>query len=620
MDFFGQEKLPPGATLLGTILSSDKTNVSSMTGNRIAHPLLIGLANIRTSVRMKYSNNAFFLCALLPVAKFIHQTKRICGVLNDRLVHRSLDVVLEPLKIAARIGIMMSDAFGNRRFCFTPLAAYIADTQEAILLSCVGGKTSPLTMAMFKQFGDPFRHEPRTAFRTLTQLQSVTAKVDSRSVEAYFREAQTFRLNGVAEPFWRDWPMADPSQFLTPEPLHHWHRQFWDHDAKWCIRALGEREIDFRFSVLPRIVGFRHFREGISKLKQVTGREQRDAERYIVGVIAGAAAKGFVIAIRALMDFRYLCQAPILDDNICSMIRASLNEFHLHKMAILDAGARVGKGNREIDNWYIPKLELMQSVEPSIRRTGVPIQWSADLTEHAHITEVKDPARSANNQQYDPQICRFLDRREKCRRFRLATSTRETEQESQGALEDSSGSDDGNESEDHSDDKAIGRSRPITNYFAVADRLGRGLFPSAPRPYRTFANSSTVFHLGRDPNYKMLVDETAQLFGIPDLRPALADHLRRVESGQDGIQAIGGRRTAPGACGLPFSYLQIWSKVRLQLTPYHNTREPASPRTINSSPPSPDWPSGRFETAILCTESSFRWPYSGLAGAFTFSR
>jgi hypothetical protein len=93
-------------------------------------------------------------------------------------------------------------------------------------------------------------------------------------------------------------------------------------------------------------------------------------ERYIVGVIAGAVAKDFVIAIRALMDFRYLSQVPVLNDNICGMIRASLNEFHLHKQVILDAGARVGKGNREIQNWHIPKLELMQSVEPSIRRAG----------------------------------------------------------------------------------------------------------------------------------------------------------------------------------------------------------------------------------------------------------
>jgi hypothetical protein len=190
----------------------------------MAHPLLIGLSNIRMSVRMKDSNNAFYLCALLLVTKFIHQTKRICGILNDRLMHRSLDIVLEPLKVATRMGVMMSDALSRRRFCFTPLAAYIADTQEAISLSCVGGKTSPLTMAMYLQFGDSFRHEPRTAATTLTQLQLVAARADPCVVEAYFREAQAFRLNGVAEPFWRDWPMADPSQFLTPEPLHHWHR------------------------------------------------------------------------------------------------------------------------------------------------------------------------------------------------------------------------------------------------------------------------------------------------------------------------------------------------------------------------------------------------------------
>jgi hypothetical protein len=79
-------------------------------------------------------------------------------------------------------------------------------------------------------------------------------------------------------------------------------------------------------------------------------------------------------------------------------------------------------GNKVIDNWYIPKLEFLQSVVSSIQANGVAIQWSADLTEHAHITEVKDPARSSNNQDYESQICRYLDRADKCRRFDLATA------------------------------------------------------------------------------------------------------------------------------------------------------------------------------------------------------
>ncbi|KAJ3963290.1 hypothetical protein EV361DRAFT_769805, partial [Lentinula raphanica] len=41
-----QAELPAGRTLIGTILSSDKTTISVMTGNRCAHPLLISIANI----------------------------------------------------------------------------------------------------------------------------------------------------------------------------------------------------------------------------------------------------------------------------------------------------------------------------------------------------------------------------------------------------------------------------------------------------------------------------------------------------------------------------------------------------------------------------------------------
>jgi hypothetical protein len=105
------------------------------------------------------------------------------------------------------------------------------------------------------------------------------------------------------------------------------------------------------------------------------------------------------------MDFRYLAQAPEIDDNVCRRITEALTEFHTHKSAIIKAGARCGKGKKVIDNWYIPKLEFLQSVVPSIQANGVAIQWSADLTEHAHITEIKNPARTTNNQNYESQIC-----------------------------------------------------------------------------------------------------------------------------------------------------------------------------------------------------------------------
>ena len=64
------------------------------------------------------------------------------------------------------------------------------------------------------------------------------------------------------------------------------------------------------------------------------------------------------------------------------------------------AKGRVGKGGKPLNHWNITKLELLQGVVPNIIANGVPSQYSADITEHAHVTEIKKPARSGNNHNY----------------------------------------------------------------------------------------------------------------------------------------------------------------------------------------------------------------------------
>ena len=141
-----------------------------MTGNRMAHPLLISLANIDPDIRSKGSLHAHVLLALLPIASFLHPKTRIRSLLSDRLVHESLDFVLRLLKIAASIGIMMSDPIGSLRYCFTPLVAYIADTPEQCLLLCISPKASPVSTVTHKEFRDSSLHPPRTATKTLGDI------------------------------------------------------------------------------------------------------------------------------------------------------------------------------------------------------------------------------------------------------------------------------------------------------------------------------------------------------------------------------------------------------------------------------------------------------------------
>jgi hypothetical protein len=133
-----------------------------------------------------------------------------------------------------------------------PLAGYIMDFQEVIVMAGVMGKTSPVTMANYKQFGDAVQHESRTGSTTLVQLTAICLKGDLGvlNLAEYVYEAKKLRLNGVNQPFWQDWAFANPEHFLTPKPLHHWHKMLWDHDTKWCIRALCGEEISFQFSVL----------------------------------------------------------------------------------------------------------------------------------------------------------------------------------------------------------------------------------------------------------------------------------------------------------------------------------------------------------------------------------
>ena len=206
----------------------------------------------------------------------------------------------------------------------------------------------------------------------------------------------------------------------------------------FSIAAIGATKLDFHFSLIQTLVGYWAFNKGILKLKQVTSRDHHAVQRYIIAAMAGSVSREFLKAIRALLDFRYLAQAPLFTTQSIERVASALQEFHDHKDSILKQGVR--------DNWKIPKLELLQSVVPSIRQSGAVIQWPADITEHAHVDEIKVPARASNNQNYYSQISRHLDRLDKCSRFDLATYI---EEHIDKGRDDDEGFSNSGEDEDH---------------------------------------------------------------------------------------------------------------------------------------------------------------------------
>nr|GAT58752.1 predicted protein [Mycena chlorophos] len=615
-----QQAIATGRTVLGVVASSDKTNISVMNGDRVAHPFLLSLANIRMDAALKASSHAFLMTGLLPVPKFLCD-KTLRGVMENRLFHHCLDIICHPLKLAARDGALLSKSDGSLICAHTPLVSYIVDTPEAADISCVKGKTSHLTMASHNTFGDSFRHPERTGESTWAAISAVSSVVSPDNVAQYMRvsKAHPHRLSGVHLPFWRNWPLStNPAKFLTPEVLHHVHKAFYDHDFQWGRRILGDSELDFRLSVLHPRSGVRHFKEGVTRLKQLGGREHRELERSFICLVVDAVEREVALALRGLMDFRFMAQAPQINEATLRRMDESLALFHTHKQRIIDAGGR------EQPHFAIPKLEFLHSIVSSIRWAGVPMQFTADITEKAHSTQIKVPARTeTNHRDYDPQIVRHLDRAEKLRLFSLYTGIHldrlrldGDSVDVEGGLEDEmqEGDGDGNERfESHVTGPSL---------TGESTRTSRNLFQAAslyPLLYETesrfITTASTAFLLNRQPTLpKASVDDVARIYAISDLRAALGDFVGGVQVGQP---LIGGRRRSARECALPFTELEVWSSVRIQSRAPH-TGHPLPSQLLFAQPPTTDsmWPVGRYDAVILSNDLALPWPGAGFRSGF----
>ncbi|KAG1866444.1 hypothetical protein C8R48DRAFT_600483 [Suillus tomentosus] len=586
-----QDKLPPGHSFIGVIGASDKTPLTIGTGNKEMHPLLISLANIHAGVRMKATSHAFALTAYLPIPKFLGVSKPVHAILSMRVYHFAISIVMRNLKIATRDGCVMSDPRGDLRMIHTPLVAWIADYPEQLLISCTASKRSPISLAVSAQFGDPLPHSPQTRIHTLDAIERACTISDPCDIASFYKTCQSLHLNGVVEPYWMDWGDACPSRFLTPDALHQWHKFFFDHTITWAVNMMGGAQLDRRLSVLQPRVGVHHWANGVSALKQLTGREHRDLEKLLPAVIVGAVPNDVACALRAITEFIFQAQNLFLYEETLHSLTEALCEFHHYKASIIAAGGRRGK-NGPLNHFQIPKLELMQHVAQSTRAMGAPYQWSSDITERCHITHVKRPYRMTNCKDFHGQCCHFLDRQEKLQFFQLYTVLKS--QQASLIYEMSR--------EAHAmtlhypeatwistvlpDEQYVGAGKPIASLF-TKDRS------------HISSDDSVAILLTCHPHHPQLsIEEASQLFRIPDLRPALGDLI----SGRSYLERSGKQFCRPN-CSLSFDRLRVWQNFRMQRRSVQDSRVVGPAQTIQALPPNSLMPFGRGNTVLIAHES-----------------
>jgi len=616
--FIYQSRLPQGHTFAGVILASDKTPLTIGTGNREMHPVLLSLANIDAGVRMKATSRAFALIAYLPIVKFSDVTDHEQSILKARLFHFCLDIILKSLKTTEQNGILMSDTSGLLRMVHTPLAAWIADYPEQQLISCVAGNQSPVTTASLQEFGDAAAHPPRTRLITLDAIQSVLREhppvphVDQilagRALEPFWRACQSRGLNGVEQPFWRDWGDACPSIFLPHDPLHGSHKFFWDHVVKWAINIMTGPELDARLkSIQPRI-GVRHWAQGVSGLKQVTGREYRELEKVFIAAINGGVPPPVLRALRALVDFIFQSQNLLFYKETFHALSEALREFHWYKTAIIAAGGRRGK-NGIIPHFHIPKLEMLQMIARSAALLGAPYQWTSDITERCHITHVKTPYRMSNRRDFHGQCVRYMDRVEKMHIFGLyATLTSNQASLLNDMIAET------NVMADHYPEQTW-LSRVLPNEAIVSTKRFRAKTNLFGKVASLISEDErTAIYMNVNPHRKSLfVDAIADIYNLPDLHSALGDYFSQVSY----ADRLGQRRSGPD-CALPISTFHVWQNFRIQHRSYQDSRIVVPHQTVQALPPGPQLPCGRCNTVLTVGDSGTR-SFAVAGGTFRFN-
>lgn len=366
----------------------------------------------------------------LPTESLKHiknaETRRLA---LGHLFHACMRRLMSPLKAAGEHGINMTSGDGVTRRCHPLFAVFVGDYPEQCLVTLVKYGDCVVCPTAKKELGDDDQMRRMRDFDEV--LDALDLGTPDGDPEVFMAACTAAGIRPVARPFWYDLPYVHIFAAITPDILHQLAQGGMKHLLKWLKHIFGAAEIDARCAALPPNHNLRHFANGITSLKRVSGSEHRDMCRILLGLIVDLPLPGglspvrLVRAVRALLDFFYLAQYPVhssLEDDSyptngpspptsLELLEDALDRFHKNRSIFIDLGAR--------DNFNIPKIHTLRHYVPSIKLFGTTDNYNTEYTERLHIDMAKNAYKASNRRDEYPQMTTWLERKEKVERHDL---------------------------------------------------------------------------------------------------------------------------------------------------------------------------------------------------------
>ncbi|KAI6040101.1 hypothetical protein EDC04DRAFT_2867769 [Pisolithus marmoratus] len=305
-----QDKLPEGSCVAPVIIAMDKTQLTQFSGGQQVYPFMgHNLSNAAQLVR------------------------------THRVFHKSMRLLLEPLIKAGLEGIEIVGGDGHVCKVHPILACYIADYLEQCLVTCCKFGMCPKCLQKQSALGNWEPGELREQVNTLSTIcQAHTLTVSFRVFQLKCRCCLISRT--IVMPFWVGFPLCCIHSCVTADVLHQLFQGIIKYLITWCMELINESELDCQLQTLPQCSGIHHFKDGWSKLSQVSGTERKQMVKVLLGCLVSKVPNDILTCYKALLDFVYLAQYPSHDDDTLEYMEAALTVFHKHKEVFISLGIR----------------------------------------------------------------------------------------------------------------------------------------------------------------------------------------------------------------------------------------------------------------------------------------